>query len=373
MQKLVLTRETFRLYPNKSQVSLLSKIFGCNRFVWNNYTSIFKNQSNNYKSIKDLSNEFEFLKEVPSVCLNQIRRDFEATKKQFFNKNRKTKLKSINFKKKGKSKNTCRFSGSGITRKYDKIYLTKLGIIKIKGRIKEIDLPHIKSISISLEANGKYYVSVCYEKIIEETIPKNNIPIGLDLGLTHFIIDNQGNKIENLKFLKLSLEKLKFLDRCLSRKKKGSVRYKKAKLKRARLHKKISDQRKYFMDCVSKNLVDNYDTIILEDLSVKNMIKNRKLSRSIQDVSWSKFVSILEYKCNWYGRKFHKINRFFASSKICSECGYKLDKLDLSVREWICPDCEMTHDRDINAAKNIRNRGLFEISKFKELSSKGTC
>ena len=137
--------------------------------------------------------------------------------------------------------------------------------------------------------------------------------------------DSQGKKINNPKFLKQELEKLKYLDRCLSRKKKNSNSCKKCKLKRAKLFKKITNKRNYFFHCISKSLIKNFDFIYIEDLSVKNMVKNRKLSRAISDVSWSKFVSILSYKCDWSGAKLHKINRWFASSKTCSECGYQIN------------------------------------------------
>jgi putative transposase len=191
--------------------------------------------------------------------------------------------------------------------------------------------------------------------------------------LAHFLIDSQGKKVENPKFLKQELEKLKYLDRCLSRKTKNSNSYKKCKLKRAKLFKKITNKRNYFFHCISKSLIKNFDFIYIEDLSVKNMIKNRKLSRAISDVSWSRFVSILSYKCDWNGVKLHKINKWFASSKTCSECGYQINKLDLSIREWICPECDSVHDRDINAAINILKRGESELTLIQKKLSKGIC
>ena len=205
-----------------------------------------------------------------------------------------------------------------------------------------------------------YEVEVEYEERDFKLRDKSK-SIGLDLGLTHFLIDSQGKKIDNPKFLRNELEKLKYLDRCLSRKKKGSNSYKKCKLKRTKLFKKITNKRNYFFHCISKSLIENFDFIYIEDLSIKNMIKNRKLSRAISDVSWSRFVSILSYKCDWNGVKLHKINRWFASSKTCSACGYQTDKLDLSIREWQCLECETNHDRDINAAINILKRGESEL------------
>ena len=148
----------------------------------------------------------------------------------------------------------------------------------------------------------------------------------------------------------------------MSKKKKGSNRYNRSKKKLAVLHEKISNQRSNFLHQVSNDLINNYDFIYVEDLAVKNMVKNRTLAKSISDASWSKFVSILEYKAEWYGKSVHKIHRYFASSKTCSDCGFQIDKLDLSVRNWTCPDCGEIHDRDINAAKNILQRGIFEES-----------
>ena len=315
---------------------------------------------------------FEFLKLSPSCCQQQTIRHFQQTKKQFFNKKRKSKLGRPKFKKKGISKDSVSFSGSGIyTNKNNEIRLVGLGKIKLRGEIdlNSLDRKQIKSITISKDKCNHYYASICHEVEIEITerdfkLKNKSKSIGLDLGLAHFLIDSQGKKVENPKFLKQELEKLKYLDRCLSRKTKNSNSYKKCKLKRAKLFKSITNKRNYFFHCVSKNLIENFDFIYIEDLSVKNMIKNKKLSRAISDVSWSSFISILSYKCEWYGVSLHKINRWFASSKTCSECSYQIDKLDLSIREWQCPDCETIHDRDINAAMNILKRGEFELAQI---------
>ena len=375
--KTVLKRTNLRVYPTKTQEVLLSQAFGNSRFIWNYYTSIFLNKdltNKVYPSIKELKEiyGFDFLKLSPSCCQQQTIRHFQSTLKQFFNKNRKSKLGRPKFKKKGVSKDSIAFSGSGIfTNKNNEIRLVGLGKLKLRGEIdlNSLDRKQIKSITISKDKCNHYYASVCYEVEInyEEKdfkLKDESKSVGLDLGLTHFLIDSQGKKIDNPRFLKQELEKLKFLDRCLSRKKKNSNSYKKTKLKRAKLFKSITNKRNYFFHCISKELVNNFDFIYVEDLSVKNMIKNRKLSRSISDVSWSKFISILSYKCDWNGVKLHKINRWFASSKTCSECGYQIDKLPLDIREWVCHDCETIHDRDINAAMNILKRGEFELTQI---------
>ena len=385
--KTVLKRTNLRVYPTKAQEAVLSQSFGNSRFIWNYYTAIFRNKeitNKIYPTIKELKeiNGFDFLKLSSSCCQQQTIRHFQSTLKQFFNKKRKSKLGRPKFKKKGSSKDSIAFSGSGIYEtKSGEIRLLSLGKLKLRG---EIDLnsllrKQIKSITISKDKCNHYYASVCYEVEVEYEerdfkLGDKSKSIGLDLGLSHFLIDSQGKKVENPKFLKQELEKLRFLDRCLSRKKRGSNSYKKCKLKRAKLYKSITNKRNYFFHCISKQLVNNFDFIYVEDLSVKNMVKNRKLSLAISDVSWSRFISILSYKCEWYGVSLHKINRWFASSKTCSECGFQIDKLDLSIREWLCHDCETNHDRDINAAQNILKRGEFEVlqTQNKKLS-KGVC
>ena len=348
-------------------------------YVFNNKE--IANKDKIYPTIKELKeiHVFDFLKLSSSCCQQQTIRHFEQTKKQFFNKKRKERIGPPKFKKKGVSKDSIAFSGSGIYETNDKIKLVGLGKLKLRGEIdlNSLSRKQIKSITISKDKCNHYYASVCYEVEIEITerdfkLKDKSKSIGLDLGLTDFLIDSQGEKTANPKFLRNELEKIRFLDRCLSRKKKGSNSYKKTKLKRAKLFKKITNKRNYFFHEISKSLVNNFDFIYVEDLAVKNMIKNRKLSRAIQDVSWSRFISILSYKCEWYGVKLHKIHRWFASSKTCNNCNYQIAKLDLSIREWVCPDCDYTHDRDVNAARNILKRGEFElIQAQKKQLSKG--
>jgi putative transposase len=185
-------------------------------------------------------------------------------------------------------------------------------------------------------------------------------PVGIDLGITSFATLSTGEKIDNPRHLKTELLRLKRLQRAASRKKKGSNNHTKANLKVALLHEKIANQRKDFLNKVSTRLIrDNQtDTICVETLSIKNMVKNHKLAQAISDVSWSEFVRQLEYKGKWYGKNIIKIDRFYASSKTCSNCGNKLDQLDLSVRQWTCSNCGESHDRDVNAAINIMKSGM---------------
>lgn len=366
----------FRIYPTEEQEIFFAKTFGCVRKVYN---LMLNDRKKAYEEVKNdpskkmifptpakYKKEFPFLKEVDSLALANAQLNLDKAYKNFF------RDKSVGFPRFKSKKNPVQSyttnNQNGTVALIDSKFI-KVPKLKSLVRIKLHRQPKgmIKSATISWHSSGKYYISLlCKEEISE--LPKTNSAIGIDLGITDFAILSDGQKIDNNKFTSKMEKKLKREQRKLSRraliaKKKGinlfeAKNYQKQKRKVARLHEKVMNQRTDFLNKLSTEIIKNHDIICIEDLNVKGMLRNHKLARSISDVSWSSFVAKLQYKADWYGREIIKVDQWFPSSQICSECGHKDGKKSLDIREWTCPICHTHHDRDINASINILTEGL---------------
>lgn len=356
-----------RIYPNKQQRILLAKTFGCARFVYNHYLNkkidLYKESgesiSNNEcsRDLTILKQELEWLQEPDKCALQNALKDLDVSYKNFF-KN-PSHFGFPRFKSRHDNHRSYRtnLSNGNIAIAGNHIKLPKLGQVKIRDKC--LVKGRILNVTVSQAPSGKYFASVCYTDIPQIDMPSTGSVIGIDLGLKDFLITSNGDKVANPKYLSKSLDKLARLQRELSRKPNGSNRRNKARIKVARQYEKISNQRKDFLNKLTTNLIKDNDIICIEDLRVENIVKNHNLARSISDASWGEFRRQLEYKARWYGKRISVIDSFFPSSQTCSCCGFKnVGTKDLSVREWVCPQCNAKHDRDINAAINILNEGL---------------
>lgn len=352
---LLLKAYKYRIYPTKEQEEYFAKVFGCVRFIYN---KMLADKIEYYKKTGEMLNntpakykkEYPFLKEVDSLALANAQLNLEKAYKNFF---RDKKIGFPKFKKKkGCQSYTTNNQNGTVNIENGHLKVPKLKT-KIKVKQHRLFEGKIKSVTISKTPTGKYYASILVETEIEK-LPKTDKKVGIDLGLTEFAILSDGTKIENPKWLRRTEKRIKKLQRDLSRKQKGSKNYEKNRQKLAKLHEKITNQRKDFLHKLSSKIIHENQVIVLEDLKVKNMQQNKHLAKAIGEVSWAEFRRMLEYKARWYGREIIIAPSNYASSQLCSNCGYKnKDVKNLALRKWECPNCGAIHDRDINAAKNL--------------------
>ena len=360
----------FRLYPSNKQIELIEKSFGCSRLIFNYFLGLNNNYMNKYDYIKQLPNleeENEWLKEVDSCLLRCSIFNLEkAFKRSKNNLSDKPKFKSKNKSRPSYRTNNVRRTYKGkeynsIAIDLDKrtIKLPKLKEIPIRGyrNLKEFK-GRIINATIYKEA-GKYYVSLCVEEdmIIPDVRPTSIV--GIDLGIKDLVITSNHEKIDNKKYINKYEKRIAGLNKGLARAKPGSKNRYKIKRKLQTAYKKLKNARKYLLHSISKKLTDENDIIVTEKLNIKGMVQNKHLSKYIMDTSWYELIRQLRYKCIWKGKLFYQVDPYYASSQICSKCGYKNKQVkDLSIRKWECPSCTNINDRDINASTNIMFEGV---------------
>lgn len=353
----------FRIYPSAGQQILFAKTFGCVRFIYNKMLS---DKIDHYKSTGEYLNNtpaqykvnFPWLKEVDSLALANAQLNLQKSYKNFF-KNSKMGFPKFKSKKNNHHSYTTNNQKGTIALFDGYIKLPKIGLIKIK---QHRDIPadyKLKSVTISQTPSGKYYASVLfeYENQVQEVEAHN--AIGLDFSMKELYVDSNGNKPAYPRYYRESEKKLKREQRKLSLMQKGSTNRNKQRLKVAKLHEKVSNQRKDFLHKQSRQIANTYDLVSIEDLDMKAMSQCLTFGKSVSDNGWGMFTVFLRYKLEEAGKRLVKVDRFFASSQTCSVCGFKYSGTkDLSVREWTCPNCGVHHNRDVNAAINIMNEGL---------------
>ena len=355
----------YRIFPTEEQQCVFTNIFGQVRFVYNlglktKISAYISNKKNITcfdlnKQITELKNtECIWLKDTPSQALQMAMRNLDNAYHSFFRGGGFPKFKN----KHGKQSFQLP-QGTKISKDNKQIFIPKVKWVGIdlhrefKG--------NIKTVTISKTVTNKYFVSILVDTMVEKPKKqkiKESTSVGVDLGIKDFAITSDGKKFENKDFFKSTMKKLRIEQRSLARKQKGSNHYKKQKIIVALLHEKIRNQRQDYLHKISSYLINNYDTICIEDLSVKNMVKNHNLARAISDMGWGEFRNMLEYKAEWKGKNISVIGRFEPSSKTCSNCGVINKELKLNDRGWVCNNCNTQHDRDVNAAINIKKFGL---------------
>lgn len=360
----------YRIYPNQKQAIAFEQHFGCVRFVYNwalalqkRYYAMFgkslsRTQIQSQLVKKKKTGKFAWLNEVNSQSLLNALLNVHTAFTNFF----KGRAKFPRFKSKKIPRKSYQCP-QHCTINFEQGIINLPKIKSIKTVFSREFVGNIKTVTISKTAIGKYHASVLVENtdiLPTPTTIDPNLTVGIDLGISHLLNLSDSSKFDNPKHLAKASKRLAIQQKIFARKQKTSKNHQKQKLAVARIYEKVRNQRldlhhKITHKLICKNQATSY---ALEDLAVKNMVKNRKLAKAIHDVGWRQFVTLLTYKANWHGKNILKVNRLFASSKICSHCYHKLDSLPLSVRNWACPSCQTQHDRDANAASNIRHQAL---------------
>lgn len=355
----------YRFYPTAAQTIELERTFGCVRKVYNlaldaRTAAWQRGERVNYVETSAMltewkrGDEFTYLNEVSSVPLQQTLRHLQTAFVNFWGK----RARYPRFKSKKKSHNAAEYTRSGFRWHDGQLTLAKMSEpLRIVWSRPLPEGAEPSTVTVSKDAAGRYFVSMLCEDAAVGPLPALDAVVGIDAGLTHLLTLSTGEKITNPRHERNDRARLAKAQRALSRKQKGSSNRTKSRLKVARIHARITDRRLDYLHKVTTRLVRENQTLVIEDLTVRNMVGNHSLARAISDASWSQFRSMLEYKAAWYGREVIAVDRWFPSSKLCSQCGALRDRMPLHAREWTCT-CGASHDRDVNAAKNILAAGL---------------
>lgn len=353
----------FRIYPNAEQQIILTKTFGCVRFIYNQMLS---DKINHYEETKQKLNntpaqyksKFPWLKEVDSLALANAQMNLQTAYNSFF-RNPKIGFPKFKSKKSNRRSYTTNCVNGNISIDNGFLKLPKVGLVKLKQHRLILSNYKLKSVTISQTPSGKYYASVLFE--YENQIQKQELHdfLGLDFSMHGLYKDSNGNEPAYPRYYRQAEERLKREQRKLTLMQKGSKNRSKQRIKVANLHEKVANQRKDFLHKQSRQIANAYDCVCIENLDMKAMSQSLNFGKSVADDGWGMFVTFLKYKLEETGKRLVKVNKFFASSQICNVCGYKNTATkNLSIRAWDCPECGAHHDRDINAAINIRNEGM---------------